>query len=215
MPVVSFCSWSGGKDSALALYKAMADGHQPRALLTMMAEDRPRSRSHGLSETLLRRQSARMEIRHVFAGTSWADYEAVFRATVASLKAEGIECGVFGDIDLAAYLEWVARVCANIGITYREPLWGMDRRRVLEELHAAGFRAIIVSCDKARMGERFLGREIDPELIEELESIGVDAAGEQGEYHTFVLDGPLFREPVGYRTAGIEEHGRYVFLTLE
>jgi diphthine-ammonia ligase len=76
-------------------------------------------------------------------------------------------------------------------------------------------RALIVSCDKSKMGEQFLGRELTLDLAQELAARGVDAAGENGEYHTFVFDGPLFRQPVQFRLKEIEEHGGYLFLNIE
>jgi diphthine-ammonia ligase len=214
----AFASWSGGKDSALAVYKARRNGYEARSLLTMMAEEPEaagRSRSHGLTESVLRRQSESLGVRHVFASATWESYEAVFKAIITSFHAEGMSDGIFGDIDLQAHLEWVVRVCGEAGVSWREPLWGMERRRVVDELLQAGFKALIISCDKEKMGERFLGREITAALAEELASIGVDPAGENGEYHTFVFDGPLFHQPVAFTRGAIEEHDRYLFLSVE
>ncbi|MBN2352369.1 MAG: diphthine--ammonia ligase [Spirochaetales bacterium] len=214
----AFCSWSGGKDSAFALYEAKKEGIEVAALLTIMAaepEAGGRSRSHGLSEAVLRRQSECMGLAHEFRSTTWAEYEAVFSAALADLKGTGVECGVFGDIDVEDHRRWAERVCGKAGLEWREPLWGRDRTKLVWDLLAAGFRAIVVSCDKEKLGEKFLGREIAPGLIRELEARGVDAAGENGEYHTFVFDGPLFARPVEYATGDVREHDGYLFLSIK
>ena len=217
MALIAFSSWSGGKDSALALHRAGAAGYDVRYLLTMLAAEPGaggRSRSHGLPRTLLERQSRAMGLDHVFGRATWEEYEAGFKIAVAGLKERGCAAGVFGDIDLQAHLDWVRRVCGECGVSWHEPLWQYDRRRVVEEFLAAGFRAIIVSCNRGKMGEDFLGKELTLELADRLSSIGVDAAGENGEYHSMVFDGPCFSEPVTYHTGGIEAHNGYLFLAV-
>ncbi len=214
----AFCSWSGGKDSALALFEAKRAGIETTKLLTMMAaepEAGGRSRSHGLSETVLRRQSETMGLAHELRAATWADYESVFSAALADFKKAGIECGVFGDIDVEDHRRWVERVCGAAGLEWREPLWGRERVKLVWDFLAAGFRAIVVSCDAANLGEKFLGRELTPGLVSELEARGVDVAGENGEYHTFVFDGPLFTQPVEYAVGAVREHAGYLFLALE
>jgi diphthine-ammonia ligase len=216
--IAAFCSWSGGKDSALALHKAGRAGIETTTLLTMMSaepEAAGRSRSHGLPEAVLRRQSESLGLAHEFRRASWSDYEAVFSAALADFKRAGLECGVFGDIDVDDHRLWVERVCAAAGLEYREPLWQMDRMQVIWESLAAGFRSIIVSCDREKLGEKYLGRELTPGLAREMAAKGVDAAGENGEYHTFVYDGPGFAHPVEFLTKDIAEHGGYLFLALE
>jgi diphthine-ammonia ligase len=151
----------------------------------------------------------------VFGCATWEGYETEFKRVVGGLHERGITAGVFGDIDLQAHLDWISRVCAECGLRWHEPLWQYDRRRVVEEFVGAGFRAIIVSCDQAKMGEEFLGKELTLELADRLTSSGMDAAGENGEYHTFVFDGPIFSAPVTYRPAAREAHDDYLFLMLE
>jgi uncharacterized protein (TIGR00290 family) len=211
----AFCSWSGGKDSALALYKSLNNGYSVQSLLTMMAETGGASRSHGLSEGVLRKQSQQLNAPHVFKCASWEEYEAVFKSAVLGFKESGITCGIFGDIDVQAHLDWVARICAETGIRYLEPLWGYERLKVIEQFLAAGFRAIVVACDKAKMGETYLGQELTVPLARQLVAIGVDAAGENGEYHTLVFDGPVFKNRVNYEITGMREDEGYLFLTIE
>lgn len=212
---LSFCSWSGGKDSCLALHKALNEGYDARYLLAMMSEKGDGSRSHGIPARLLLEQSAKMNIEMIQRRASWEDYEGVFLHTLKNLNDKGIEYGIFGDIDTQDHLDWVVRVCKTAGMRYLEPLWKYDRTDVLKEFLDAGFRAIIVSCDGNKMGESYLGKELTMELADELASINVDAAGENGEYHTFVYDGPIFRERIEFTTKSIRRNNGYLFLEIE
>jgi diphthine-ammonia ligase len=217
LAIKAFSSWSGGKDSALALYRAGGDGYAVQALLTMMAAEPGaggRSRSHGLSQVLLERQSLAMGLEHVFGCATWEGYEAEFIHVVGELKRNGFDAGVFGDIDLQAHLDWVARVCGECDIKWHEPLWQFKRRRVVEEFLAAGFKAIIVSCDSVKMGEEYLGRQLTLEIADQQHAIDVDPAGENGEYHTFVYDGPMFSRPVEFTAGDVAGNNGYVFLEI-
>jgi uncharacterized protein (TIGR00290 family) len=103
---------------------------------------------------------------------------------------------VFGDIYLDPHLQWVQRVCGEIGIEAREPLWGMDTRLLLEKFINLGFKSVII-CAKADLIEQhWLGRTVDGEFLQYLVARGVDPCGENGEYHTLVVDGPLFRQRI-------------------
>lgn len=215
MPALSFCSWSGGKDSCLALHKALNEGYDARYLLTMMSEKGDGSRSHGIPERLLLAQSEKLDIEMVQRRAPWENYEREFLGALGELRKKGVEHGIFGDIDTKEHLDWVARVCKTAGMRYLEPLWKYNRMEVLRQFIDAGFRAIIVSCDGAKMGESYLGKELTMELADELASINVDAAGENGEYHTFVYDGPMFRERIEFKTKSIRSDNNYLFLEIE
>jgi len=214
MSGTAFCSWSGGKDSCLALYKALKEGCEARYLLTIMSEEGG-SRSHGISEGLLSEQSEKLGMEMIRRRASWDNYEKEFLGALRELKRKGVECGVFGDIDTQEHLDWVARVCKTAGMQYLEPLWKHDRTDVLREFIDAGFRAIIVSCDGNRMGEGYLGRDLTLGLADELRSINVDPAGEYGEYHSFVYDGPIFRERIEFKAGGVRRNKNYLFLEIE
>lgn len=191
-----FCSWSGGKDSCLALYHAIQNGGIHKALFTMMTEQGDRSRSHGLPADLVKQQAASLNIPQIMRGAAWETYETVFLDTMRALKADGIECGVFGDIDLAGHLEWVERVCQTAGIKPYEPLWQRERKGLLQEFLDLGFKAMIVSVKDGVLSRDFLGRILDRQVIAEMENTGIDASGEEGEYHTVVIDGPIFTFPL-------------------
>ena len=188
-----FCSWSGGKDSAFALHEAARAGAVPALLVSMMTEGGERSRSHGLSREVLAAQAAALGLPIRFGAASWAGYEAEFRRVVGAAAAEaGTGAGVFGDIDTQDHRDWVERVCGSIGVGAHLPLWRRDRRELMEEVIASGLEAVVVAVRDGVLPAELLGRTIDAELVAAVEREGADAAGENGEYHSLVVDGPLF-----------------------
>jgi len=187
-----FCSWSGGKDSCLALYYAMQNGGIPKALLTMLKKDGERSRAHGLPVDLIKRQAESLNIPLVVRKSSWDDYEKVFLSTLQEFKKERIEYGVFGDIDLEPHLEWVERVCSFAAIQPYEPLWKRSRLNLLYDFFQLGFTAIIIAVKQGILDSHFLGQILNEQVVKEMEEIGIDPSGEKGEYHTVVTDGPIF-----------------------
>jgi diphthine-ammonia ligase len=212
---VSFvCSWSGGKDSCLALYRAMTAGAEPRMLLSMLREDGARSRSHGLPREVLQAQADSLGIPLVMKTASWSDYESVFIAALQELKATGIEAGVFGDIDIDEHRLWEEKVCGAAGIEAYLPLWKGSRLALLGEFLMLGFEATIVVVNSERLDETYLGRIIDLGLVRELARLGIDPSGEEGEYHTAVTNGPIFSEPVRLQVGERVLHDGYWFLDV-
>ena len=191
-----FTSWSGGKDSCLAFHRAVMAGGKPSCLFSMLTEGGERSRSHGLAREVLLAQTSAIGTNIVFRAASWRAYETAFLDGLMEMKDTGASFGVFGDIDGERNLEWVRNVCRTAGIIPHEPLWKAARRDILAEFISAGFKAAIVSVKGELLGPDFLGRFLDMELVRELESLGVDASGENGEYHTVVTDGPVFSVPL-------------------
>lgn len=192
----AFCSWSGGKDCALALHEAIVAGARPSLLLTMMTEAGARSRSHGLRRALLEAQAEAIGLPIRFGSASWSGYEAAFLALVRDAVAAGAATGIFGDIDTEEHREWVRAVCARAGATPCLPLWRCERSVVMERLLDAGFRAVIVAVRDGVLPPELLGATIDQATLGELARHGVDVAGENGEYHSVVVDGPIFNRPV-------------------
>jgi diphthine-ammonia ligase len=209
-----FCSWSGGKDSCLSLYRMISAGHQCASLFTMLDESGIYSRSHGLTQLSLEAQAEAMGLSLRTANASWKNYEAQFKKQAARFRDEGILHGVFGDIDLEPHREWVERVCRESGITPHLPLWKGNRRELAQEFINAGFKALVVVVNTSKMPGRFLGRLIDDELISELEALGVDACGENGEFHSFVYDGPLFKHKLNFTKRDIISRDEYSFLSI-
>lgn len=190
----AFVSWSGGKDSCLAFYRSLHNGLDIRFLLNMATEDGLRSRSHGLSEDVLKMQAEAIGLPLIQGKTAWDSYEEEFCKTLLAFKDQGITDGVFGDIDVKGHLEWVERVCGKCGITPHLPLCFENQSKLLKEFIDSGFKALIVAADAAVMGEEWLGREIDMQLLPDLlHNNKITPCGEAGEYHTLVTDGPLFK----------------------
>ena len=207
-----FSSWSGGKDSYLALQRAVAGGGRAAALLTMLREDGRLTHSHGLPLAFVERQAEALSLPLVRRVASWDTYEDAFLDGLAELRGLVVEVGVFGDIDLQPHRDWVERVCGVAGLAACLPLWLEPRRALLDELFAAGVEATIVTVDTGRLDERFLGRRLEPALIRELEAAGVDACGEEGEFHTVVTGAPLFAAPVAFAPRGVVAVDQYRFI---
>lgn len=201
----AFCSWSGGKDSCLALYRALQNGFDVRFLLTMFDETEDRSRSHAVSRELIQMQAAALGIELVTARASWQNYEKIFIETLRTFQNQGITHGIFGDIDLEAHREWEEKVCGAAGIEAFLPLWSKNRRKLVDEFLAEGFRAVVVCVNEKFLDAEFCGRTFDEKFIADLPS-DVDACGENGEFHTFVFDGVIFKNPVKYEVAEIYRH---------
>ena len=193
----AFVSWSGGKDAALSYYRAMKNFHVTH-LLNMIAEDGQISRSHGIRTDVLRLQAEAMGFPIVQPRSSWETYEAEFKKALADLKDSGVEAGIFGDIDLEEHREWVERVSRESGMEAVLPLWGeKNRENLIEELIESGFEAVVVATKKDLLGPEWLGRSIDHDFVRDISKIkGVDISGEGGEYHTFVISGPIFKKRI-------------------
>lgn len=186
------CSWSGGKDSCYALMQAMREGYTPAILLNVLNEEGKISRSHGIPSSILEAQARAAGIPLHCISSSWQEYEQHFTHALRTLKEKySLTHAVFGDIDLQPHRDWEEKVCAHAGLIALLPLWQQDRMQLVMDMLKAGIVTMIVSCNET-MGERFLGRLMTPALADELETMGIDPCGENGEFHTLVLDCPLF-----------------------
>ncbi|HUS03944.1 MAG TPA: diphthine--ammonia ligase [Dehalococcoidia bacterium] len=188
-----FASWSGGKECALATYKAILQGHEVLYLVNFVSEDGTRSRSHGISSLALGLQAKAIGIPLIQVKTSWENYEENFKRAVTELKGKGIEGGVFGDIDLEEHREWVERVCTELEIKPILPLWGTEPKELLAEFWNLGFKATVVAT---RLDEGLLGNSLDRAFLTKIRKFGCHPCGESGEYHTFVTGGPIFKQPL-------------------
>lgn len=208
-------SYSGGKDSVLALYREIRGGHEPARLLTTYNEGVGRSWFHGVPAELLERigESLGIPLEPVTVGPG-AEYASAFEAALVGLRGLGVSACVFGDIDIPAHYEWCDARCRAAGVASRFPLWQESRRELVYEFIDAGFKGIITIVDTQRLSERFLGKVLTREVAEEIAGAGADICGENGEYHTFVWDGPLFRTPVAHRFGDILRSGAYAILPL-
>lgn len=208
------CSWSGGKESCFACYQTMKEGHEVASLLTVVTTTGNYTRSHRLSAGLLMAQSQAVGIPLYQRRASWNTYEREFTKALTSLKRKGITGGIFGDLALDEHREWVERVCTEAGIVPLLPLWGMERKDLLRAFMAAGFEAIVVAVRRDIMDDRWLGRRIDGKFMEQAEKSGIDPCGENGEYHTLMVDGPIFSKRIEIGEARVTKRGTMAFLQV-
>ena len=200
-------SWSGGKDSCFAMMKAMGNGFTPMVLLNMMNENGKVSRSHSIPKEILERQADMLELPIFTKPASWDVYEQIFIATLRELKElYQLDTAIFGDIDLQEHRDWEEKVCDATGLMAILPLWKQNRKELVLSMIESGIETYIVSCND-KMGEFFLGKKITTPLIEQLEKIGIDACGENGEYHTLVVNAPIFKNRVDVKF-GMKSHNK-------
>ena len=201
----AFCSWSGGKDSCLALHRAACRGFQISHLLTMFDEAADRSRSHAVPRKLIEAQADALGIELVTANASWQNYETVFIEQLKVFQSQKITHGIFGDIDLQPHRDWEEKVCASANIEAVLPLWNENRRAMVDEFLAENFKAVVVCINEQFLDASFCGRIFDANFVNDLPP-EVDVCGENGEFHTFVFDGKIFKNPVKYDIAEIYRH---------
>jgi uncharacterized protein (TIGR00290 family) len=195
-------SWSGGKDSCFALHEMQKTPNiRVEALLTTVTRDFDRISMHGVRRVLLERQaeSLGLPLQQIFiardAGND--EYEQRMGETFATYRDRGTSVVAFGDLflrDIRAYRE---RLLARFNMTGMFPVWGRDTTQFIREFIGLGFKAIIVCVDPAQLDPSFSGRLIDEDFLSDLPP-GADPCGENGEFHTFVFDGPNFRKPVNF-----------------
>lgn len=211
---ILFC-WSGGKDSAMALHTLLQRTDiQIAALLTTVTETYERISMHGVRRELLQRQAESIglplhEVR-IPPQCVNAIYEARMEESLRSYVRKGVSKVAFGDIfleDLRAYRE---KNLMRIGMTAIFPIWKRDTRELIRSFHANRFRAVAVSIDPKILAPSFAGRELDESFFRDLPP-EADPCGENGEFHTFVFDGPIFKFPIPIRTGEVVHRDGFVF----
>lgn len=217
-------NWSGGKDSALALYKALQSGeYEVVSLLTTVNRDSRRSTMHAIPESLLQAQANSIGIPLYMVDLTpkgdMADYTEAMQEAVEFFKAREVTHFIFGDIflhDVRAYRE---KQLEPYDMTVTEPLWDRSPEEVMEEFLASGLKTVIVTTMAEHLGKEYIGRTLDREFIRSFPR-DLDICGENGEYHTLCYDGPLFRYPVPFELGepflfshevGMEDGSRQTF----
>ncbi len=212
---VSALSWSGGKDSALALYELREPaGSPPRALITTVTADYGRISMHGVRRELLGRQAEEIGLPlvevEIPAGCSNDVYEQRMGQALAEVPLADARTIAFGDLYLADIREYREERLRQVGKEAIFPLWGRDTSELARAFIAAGFEAVLVCVDPRRLDPAFAGRRFDAELLADLPP-DVDPCGENGEFHTFVHAGPIFSAPIACRLGEIVERDGFVF----
>jgi len=210
-------SWSGGKDSCFAVYKAMQKGMKVTGLLNCVSRENGRVSFHGIDARLIQAQASLLGIPLLQKETTPDRYAEEFKEGVRTL-ADGIDIAgmVFGDIYLDEHLAWVEGICGDIGIKAIEPLWGMNTSVLIREFVSAGFRSVIIAGKADCIGTEWIGRLVDQDFLRYLdERPQVDPCGERGEYHTLVVGGPMFKGDIDIVASDVIERGGYRFLDVK
>lgn len=202
-------SYSGGKDSALALYRMVSAGHTPVALLTTINTRQERSWFHGIQRELLQQVADSLEIPLLACECEPEAYTQALEDGLKKAKEMGAQACAFGDIDIEEHREWDEERCKNTGLEACFPLWQQNREQLTQEVVEAGFKAMIKIVQSDVLDESFLGQILSEPLVQKIKEAGADPCGENGEYHTFVFDGPVFSHPVAIKTGKILDFGSH------
>ncbi|NEU05793.1 MULTISPECIES: diphthine--ammonia ligase [Clostridium] len=207
-------SYSCGKDSTLALYKMVNQGHIPSGLLVTVDESLNRSWFHGIPEPMLEKVSESMNIPLMLVKCKGNQYEATFENALKKAKEQGVTACVFGDIDIEQHRQWCSERCEKVGIEAIFPLWQGNREEITYEFIETGFKAVLKNVKLEYLDEGYLGKVLTKDLVGKIKSTGADPCGENGEYHTFVFDGPLFKFPIEFTTNGNITNNGYGYLDI-
>lgn len=207
-------SYSGGKDSILAIHRAIKLGLKPSCLIITYNVDMERSWFHGVPKELIEEVSKSLNIPIKLIETKGEDYAKSFEEELIRQKNSGVEVCVFGDIDIDDHLKWCTDRCIAVGLEAFFPLWQEDRRSLVNEFIDEGFTANITVVDTKRLSEKHLGMKLSHDVIESIVEEGADACGENGEYHTFVSNGPMFKDEVSFMYGDIVRNGQYSVLPI-
>lgn len=191
-------SYSGGKDSVLALHKMLESGHIPVGLLVMVNRDLQRSWFHGIDLDLLQKISDSLKIPLILCESAGENYHIKLEEGLKKAKEKGAEACVFGDIDMEGHLSWCRERCGAVGLKCLHPLWHRDREENTNEMISLGYQCLMKCVRNQDLPKEYLGKTLCSELIAEMKQRGIDVCGENGEYHTVVVNGPIFSCPVAY-----------------
>lgn len=193
-------SWSGGKDSALALYElAKTENYEIAALLTTVTQDYDRISMHGVRRALLEQQAESLgfalEKVFIVKNTSNEEYESKMQKVLAKYLMAGVRSVVFGDVFLEDVRKHRRDNLSKLAMKPIFPIWKRDTTELAHTFIDLGFKAVITCIDSNALDKMFIGRTFDEQFLSELPSV-VDPCGENGEFHSFVYDGPIFQERI-------------------
>lgn len=189
-------SFSGGKDSMLACHKMIEENHEMVAIMSTTNED-VGSWFHNIELNILANIALNLGVDFVPAKLPQEHYTEMFEEVLIDLKQKyDISAIVFGDIDIEEHREWCENRCQKAGLQAVFPLWQLDRRAVVDDFINLGYKAMIKKVAKDKLDASYLGKDLSNQIIEEFSNLKIDECGENGEYHTLVYDGPLFKDRV-------------------
>ena len=221
-------NWSSGKDSALALYKTLQERKfEITSLLTSINEEFQRISMHGVSVSLLEKQAESLRFPLIKLELpkepSMEEYQELMSSTMSKIKSQGVTHSIFGDIFLEDLRKYREDQLQSIGMEAVFPLWKKNTKDIIHEFLNLGFKTIVTCVNETYLDKSFAGRIIDESFIKDLPE-NVDPCGENGEFHTFTFDGPIFKNPIDFETGEVvqktypkpksdesEEDGEYIF----
>jgi len=204
----------GGKDSALALWRARQRGLRVDWLVNVFDRATGRVRFHATPTAAIARQARAAGVPLVSVPTDWETFDESLRDTLAALVREGCRGVVFGDIHLAHVRAWYEERTRAAGLEHVEPLWGDAPADLLAEFVAIGGRAVLTCVETAKLDPSWLGRVIDTDFVRDVALTGIDPCGENGEYHSFAYRGPFFHTTVPWQPRERRIDGRFAQLDL-
>lgn len=207
-------SYSTGKDSVLALYRAIRLGKDVVGLLVIAHDEEDISWFHDVSLNLIESVSKSLEIPLILVKASGEDYEKNFEDGLRQGKKIGATCCIFGDIDIENHRKWCDDRCKNVYMKSWFPLWQESREDLVSEFVNCEFKAVIKKVNLNYLDESFLGTDLNKEVLDKIKAKNCDVCGENGEYHTFVYDGPLFKERVNFKIDSIQKDGIFAHLNI-
>lgn len=208
--------WSGGKDCALALTRARSQDLPVARLLSFFDPGSRRLRFHETPLSLLEAQAQSIGLELQAEPAAWAEFGGRLTETLRALASEGFTGIVFGDIHLADVRAWYEGIVREAGLEHVEPIWGEASAKLLSEYVGGEGRAVVTCVDLTQLDESWLGRVTDEEFLNDVLAVGIDASGENGEFHTFAFAGAPLAAEVAYRTGERRVlDGRFAQLLLE
>lgn len=207
-------SYSCGKDSTLALHKMAEQGHTPVCLVIVVNEAQERSYFHGADFSMMERYGRALELPVILCPADGDTYSQALEDGLRRARELGAEAACFGDIDIEENRSWEEDRCRAAGLTPFFPLWHRGRRENVQELIRRGYRCLIKSINQTLLPKELLGAYIDGPSVAVIQAAGVDICGENGEYHTLAVDGPIFHRPLDFQVGKILEFGDYAVVEV-
>ncbi|MGL4774259.1 MAG: diphthine--ammonia ligase [Clostridium sp.] len=205
-------SYSCGKDSTLALYRLIKQGYNPVGLIVKVNKEDEKNWVFRIPKSVIEEVANSLGIPLYIIKCEFGEYQEKLETLLKEFKNNGVDYCAFGDIDVEGHRVWCTERCENANLTPLFPLWGEEREKIVNEFIDAGFKTIISVVKLEFLDKGFLGQELTKELVEKIKERGADPCGENGEYHTLVYDGPLFKQKINHKIKDVELSETYGIL---
>lgn len=207
-------SYSCGKDSTLSLHRMLEAGHTPVALIVMVNEAVNRSFFHGADLPMLECYGESLQIPLILCPSNGDDYHLAFERGLAEARDRGAVAVCFGDIDIPENRRWEEERCSHTGLRPYFPLWQRGRAENVRDVIRLGYKCLIKSVNATLLPKSLLGQYIDESSISVMQQAGIDICGENGEYHTLTVGGPIFHTPLPFETGDVLTQGNRAVIDI-